>query len=257
MQFIFKQKTILMVTGIVYMFENKTNEKKYIGKTTRPKERYNEHKRAGGVSLFHRAIKKYGFDNFKYIILEKRIFENKKQANAELDIVEKEYIEKYKTKERDFGYNLTDGGECGCGCIRNEETKRKMAISKIGDKNPMKRKEISKKVSIALKGRKGIPCSEEKKEKMRIRMKGERNPMYGKTGDLNPSFGIDWTKNISKEKYEKFCEKRSKYTLGNKNPMYGRKQNKSLWLLPDGSTKIMANCSVAAKHKDWIKIQCV
>lgn len=243
-----------MVTGVVYMFENKTNKKKYIGKTTRPKERYNEHRRATDGSLFHRAIKKYGFDNFKYTILEERIFENKKQANTELDIVEKEYIEKYKTKERDFGYNLTDGGEGGCGCTRSEETKRKMSISKIGDKNPMKRNEIRKKVSDTLKGRKGTPCSKEQKEKMCIRMKGERNPMYGKTGDLHPSFGIDWTKNISKEKYEEFCEKRSKCTVGNKNPMYGRKQNKSLWLLPDGSTKIMANCSVAAKHKDWIKI---
>ena len=123
-----------MVTGIVYMFENKTNKKKYIGKTTRPKERYNEHRRATDGSLFHRAIKKYGFDNFKYTILEKRIFENKKQANHELDIIEKEYIEKYKTKERDFGYNLTDGGEGGCGCTRSEETKRKMSISKSNEK---------------------------------------------------------------------------------------------------------------------------
>lgn len=243
-----------MITGIVYMFENVINGKRYIGKTIRPQNRYKEHRKAKDDSLFHRAIKKYGFDNFRYTILESKSFDNKKQANTELDVIEKKYIEKYKTRERDFGYNLTDGGEGGAGCVRSEETKRKLSVLMIGDKNPMKIKSVRKKVSKALKGRKGKPCSEEHKQLLSKRMRKENNPMYKHFGKENPSFGVDWTKNISKRKYNNFCKHRKQATIGDKNPMYGKKQKRSLWLLPDGSKKIMANCSVASKHKDWIKI---
>jgi len=243
-----------MITGVIYMFENKMNNKKYIGKTLRIKERYNEHKRANDNSLFHSAIKEFGFDNFVFSILEEVTLETKKSVNSKLNEIEKYYIALYKTRDKEYGYNVSCGGDGSSGCLRSDETKQKISISKIGERNPMKRKEIRDKVSKSLIGRNGRKHTNETKQKISISKIGERNPMYGKTGDLNPSFGIDWTKNISKEKYEEFCEKRSKCTLGNKNPMYGRKQNKSLWSLPDGSTKIMANCSVAAKHKDWIKI---
>ena len=56
------------------------------------------------------------------------------------------------------------------GIKRSKETKRKMSLGKMGDKNPMKRMEVRKKVSDSLKGReswnKGIPMSEEQKIKL-------------------------------------------------------------------------------------------
>ena len=55
--------------GVVYCYTNKINNKKYIGQTLWEKQRYNQHKNCYEDSLFHRAIKKYGFDNFNYEIL--------------------------------------------------------------------------------------------------------------------------------------------------------------------------------------------
>ena len=62
--------------GNIYCFTNQINHKKYIGQTINPNQRYYAHKSASGNennsewdSLFHRAIRKYGWNSFKYEIL--------------------------------------------------------------------------------------------------------------------------------------------------------------------------------------------
>lgn len=58
-------------SGIIYMYKSPSG-KYYIGQTTRPKFRKNEHvSRAfnGSELPFHRAIRKYGIDSFEYSIL--------------------------------------------------------------------------------------------------------------------------------------------------------------------------------------------
>lgn len=242
--------------GIIYMFTNKVNGKKYIGKTINPAERYRNHKYANEDSVFHRAIKKYGFENFEYEILESHFYNSKDESNDQLNELEKFYIKKYESNIDINGYNISEGGEGTSGHHRKWETRLKISESKKGNNNPMKKSENRKKVSETLKSKNySRPMSEENKIKASERMRGKGNPMYGHYGELNPSYGVDWTKNISKKKYQEFCEHRSESSKGEKNPMYGKKQKKSLWRLPDGSTKIMANCSVAAQHKDWIKIK--
>lgn len=57
---------------------------------------------------FYRAIEKYGWNNFEHIILIDNL--SKEMAC----IVEKELIEKYKTQDERFGYNIADGGCGGC-----------------------------------------------------------------------------------------------------------------------------------------------
>ena len=51
--------------GIIYMFTNKVNNKKYIGQTISEKNRYYSHfyKGAKECQYFHAAISKYGKDN--------------------------------------------------------------------------------------------------------------------------------------------------------------------------------------------------
>jgi group I intron endonuclease len=63
--------------GIIYCFTNLINNKKYIGQSIREDNtRYNNHiydskheKSSGYEYPLHRAIRKYGIENFKYEIL--------------------------------------------------------------------------------------------------------------------------------------------------------------------------------------------
>ena len=62
--------------GIIYSYTNLINQKKYIGQTITPEQRKKAHK-SGAFneadstydSPFHRAIRKYGLENFNYEIL--------------------------------------------------------------------------------------------------------------------------------------------------------------------------------------------
>ena len=96
----------------IYVHINKINGKIYIGQTCRKnvKARYGKN----GIQYqkcprFWNAIQKYGWDNFEHIVL----IENLTQEIA--DIVEVELIEKYKSCDTNFGYNLAPGGRTGSG----------------------------------------------------------------------------------------------------------------------------------------------
>lgn len=91
----------------VYCHTNKTNGKKYIGCTSkRPNQRYGKN----GVEYirakqkFGQAIEKYGWDGFHHDILAQ--VDSEEEAE-ELEIA---FIEKYKTTENEYGYNVAKGG---------------------------------------------------------------------------------------------------------------------------------------------------
>ena len=66
-----------------------------------------------------------------------------------MDSLERELIAKYNTTDREYGYNLDNGGHLGKH--RSEETKRKISESQHGEKNGMYGKthseEVRKKIS--------------------------------------------------------------------------------------------------------------
>lgn len=103
-----------MVSGI-YCLTNKVNNKKYIGQSKNIFSRWNEHYRTATsnpdrCSLIHKAINKYGIENFNFEILE--LCETSK-----LDELEIKYIKLFK-EMGNILYNLTDGGDGGmimCG----------------------------------------------------------------------------------------------------------------------------------------------
>ena len=54
----------------LYTITNLLNNKIYVGQTVRPKERWSQHKayaKNNPVQYVHRAIKKYGPENFEFI----------------------------------------------------------------------------------------------------------------------------------------------------------------------------------------------
>lgn len=120
----------------VYKITNIINNKVYIGQTTETIEK--RFKRHCGYQLqdntyLHRAIKKYGSDNF-YI-------EKIDEANNQKELDEKEiYWIKYYQSDKN-GYNLKSTiGKCGGDTLSNHKNidiiKQKISDSKKLDKNP-------------------------------------------------------------------------------------------------------------------------
>lgn len=123
----------------VYIFQNNINFKIYVGKTNDPKRRFEDHVQISKVgstknkkvfSLIHKAISKYGIENFSFQIIEE--FDNEKDVFE----AEKFWIEYLRTNVNKFGneygYNLTDGGDGQSGRKRTDEEKRKISLGLIG-----------------------------------------------------------------------------------------------------------------------------
>lgn len=113
------------------------NNKKYIGITKQnPIDRWGG---GGGYygQMVYKPIKKYGWENIKHNIL----FSNLTKEDACQK--ERELIKEYNTTNILYGYNIGEGGECGC-CISGE---------KHWTYNKSRPEATRKKISESLKGR--------------------------------------------------------------------------------------------------------
>ena len=146
------------IYGVVYKAINKINNKSYIGQTTQSlNKRISNHVTDAFLGrdnmYFHKAIKKYGKDNFEWEIV------GKYSSLDELNEAEKYFIRKYNTFKN--GYNLTEGGEGLLGCSGklapmygrhlSKEAKQKIGTAHKGSKRS---KESKRKMSEAKKGKK-------------------------------------------------------------------------------------------------------
>ena len=118
-------------TFVVYLIVNLVNKKKYVGVTKHIKTRVHEHIRYSvneyKVSMYlHKAIRKYGLQNFTIKIL--RECENYNTLND----LECEFIKKHKSNNPKFGYNLTSGGKAGVPnditIIKKRESSKKINV---------------------------------------------------------------------------------------------------------------------------------
>lgn len=89
------------------MHINKQNGKRYIGITKQKVNRRWSVSRYKQCKAFYNAVLKYGWDNFEHIILEDNL------SKLEAYQKEIEYISKYNTTNRKYGYNITFGGDMG------------------------------------------------------------------------------------------------------------------------------------------------
>lgn len=123
--------------GVIYMFTNKINGKKYIGQTINEKCRLIDHKRSRDKIPIDFAIKKYGIGSFNYEILNTIIASSKEGLIQQLNRWEVYYISKYNTTDKKLGYNIKMGGS---NSLISEETKRKLSgLMKgryVGENNP-------------------------------------------------------------------------------------------------------------------------
>lgn len=162
---------------IVYVHLNKTNGKRYVGITSKPKpeHRWMEGRGYKENTHFYAAVQKYGWDGFEHIILETGLdAESAKEK-------EKELIRLWSTQNRLYGYNMTSGGDGTPNYHPSAETRAKLSKARMRENlSP----ETLQRRSDGLRGRK---FSDAHKKKI-----GDGNSkainMYSKDGTLLRTF---------------------------------------------------------------------
>ena len=93
---------------VIYTHTNKSNGKIYVGLTSmKPEERWRYGKGYHKGTYFRNAIDKYGWDNFEHKIIEENL------TKEEASYWEQYYISFYNSSDRQYGYNISSGGEYG------------------------------------------------------------------------------------------------------------------------------------------------
>jgi len=177
----------------IYKITNIINGKIYIGKSNNKRFKYYY---GSGIKI-KKAINKYSKENFKKEIL----FEAKN--NIQADLIEKYYIKKFNSQNKNIGYNIANGGE-GINKHSKETILKFIKRGKLSigyknnfygkhhsietgkiisenNRNRIMSEETKKKISESMKG---IKRSEETKRKMSLANIGDKNPMFGKRKNL-------------------------------------------------------------------------
>lgn len=121
-----------MKSGVIYCAISPSG-KKYYGFSSNFEKRKIKHQKDFKKirqSYFYTAIRKYGFDSIQWIIVETVQSDNLPQLKILLSEREKYWIQKDKTYLKEFGYNMTLGGEGKLGYETSLETKSKMSFAK-------------------------------------------------------------------------------------------------------------------------------
>lgn len=123
-----------MIRGIIYKAISPSG-KSYFGKTTKTLNRriqYHHQKSKNPRFHFPNAIKKYGINNFLWETVETFEKESMEELQKILNERESFWIQKEKTYLREYGYNMTFGGEGLAGRKLSDEHKRKISKSEEG-----------------------------------------------------------------------------------------------------------------------------
>jgi hypothetical protein len=248
---------------------------KYVGQTTRTlKQRKSSHlssSKKGSTYYLHRAIRKYGAENFKWEVIY--------NATSEEELNEKEtyFIKEYNTNSQD-GYNLTEGGRGIRGWKHSELTKEKIKQCAIKNnsaqylKKFVQSEEGRKKISLMQLGKTYEMKFGKEKAKQMIKDKQRLyNDKYGlqKSSEIrekiskNSKSGLQVVRTKMSESHKKNLdingkriditdqgrEKMKNHMIGSKNPCYKHvDENMITSLIFDyQSTKKVTN-EMAKKH---------
>jgi group I intron endonuclease len=122
--------------------------------------------------MFHNALRKYGQDAFEWqVVCECR-------DKAHMDEMERFYIKMLNTMDRQYGYNLTEGGEGNPGHITTPETRAKLSKAGKGKSRNLGRKHTPEARANMSKAGKGRVLTQEHKDKIVKARKGIYHPEY-------------------------------------------------------------------------------
>ena len=123
--------------GGIYKIENILNGKTYIGKSKEIRNRLSHHRGCAlnGKKKFyiHNAIAYYGIHYFSVSVIEVLTLEQYNSIGSEREMY---WIKYYHSNDREFGYNLTVGGEGAVGTKHSEEWKKEHSRRMSGSNNP-------------------------------------------------------------------------------------------------------------------------
>ena len=192
-----RKRAVLCKVWTLYKITNKVNSKVYIGQTNQePNKRMSKHfydAKSGRKNVaISSALNKYGKDGFTYEILQ---YTN---SSEDADSLEIDYIKYFKSNQKEFGYNLTDGGKSVSKSFQDGASNRK------GSKMTLEHKNILIEVD---RRRKRPPMSEEQKllssqimrEKHRLGLIKSNLPILHQKGELHPMFGKPQTEEAKKK----------------------------------------------------------
>ena len=113
-----------MNTFCVYCHISPSN-KKYVGISCDPQKRWASGRGYSKNYRFYRAIKKYGWDSFKHIIVADNL------STEDAKDMERKLISQWNLTDFKFGYNLREGGD---GSF-SPHSRELMSASRIGNTN--------------------------------------------------------------------------------------------------------------------------
>lgn len=114
----------------IYCVHNLINDKRYIGQSTCVEGRLWEHRTGYEDPVRHSnahlqsSIKKYGVENFEFMLLEEC-------PREMLNEREKYWIAYYHSNDREYGYNKTSGGDGTPGFIPDDEIRAKLSEAQL------------------------------------------------------------------------------------------------------------------------------
>jgi len=159
-------KVLLVKKAGVYGFQHiKTGEILYIGSTINLWRRFWSHLSGHNSNLvLQRAFTKYGLDSYRFLVFEFTTVEE--QSNDTLKSLlltsEQFFLDSFKPR-----YNILPTAGSPFGYQHTPESLQLLSAS-----------------------HKGKTHSQESRDKMGVSKKGQNNPAYGRTGSLNPMFGV-------------------------------------------------------------------
>lgn len=156
---------------IIYKITNRVNGKIYIGQTTTPLlQRWRAHRNSKSNCVFHKAIRKYGAENFTVEQID---------IAADCDELNKkeQYWIRHYNSMRPNGYNSTTGGDNTCAC---DEVKQKLSKQRMGANNHMYGRNMTG-ANNPFFGKKHTAETRKKLSEHAKQRTGSKNSFYGKS----------------------------------------------------------------------------